>query len=409
MASIKEQRDEAASKARAIGETAKAADRELTLDEANEINELATAVKGFDELIEKSNEARAKLDAMGDAAKSAPTPEQKGADVPAKSIGEHAVKTFGTELANFKGSSQRFSLGAPEFKAATDSQSRADGGALHPQIDETVVQGFRERPTIATWLGSGTLTATSITYYVEALKEGAFSAVAEGGLKPQLHYTYDQVNDALTKIAGRIKVNDEMAEDLPFLVSEINGRLLYDLVMFEEAQLLNGNGTAPQLRGLLNRVGVQVETAATLEDNADAVFRALTKVQTATGLTADGIVINPIDYQNFRLAKDANDQYMGGGFFQGQYGNGGLVQSPALWGYNTVVTSAIAQGTVLVGAGKQGATVYRKGGVRVEATNSNEDDFNYNRVSIRAEERLALAVRKPSAFVKVTLSATPAV
>jgi len=42
--------------------------------------------------------------------------------------------------------------------------------------------------------------------------------------------------------------------------------------------------------------------------------------------------------------------------------------------------------------------------VRVEATNSNENDFVNNLVAIRAEERLALAVYIPTAFVKVTLS-----
>lgn len=401
MATLLEKREAAAVKARGIAEAAKSAGADLTPEQVEEIDGLIADVKSFDEQIAKATEAQAKLDAMG----SVKMPEKKEqGTVQAKTIGEHAVKSFGEQLANFKGSSQRFSLGAQEFKAAGDSHARVDGGALHAQIDETVVQGFRERPTIASWLGSGTLTAASITYYVEALREGAFEAVAEGGLKPQLHYTYDQVNDALTKIAGRIKINDEMAEDLPFLVSEINGRLLYDLVMFEEQQLLNGNGTAPQLRGLLNRVGVQTEAAADNTDNADAIFRALTKVQTATGLTADGLVINPLDYQTLRLSKDGNGQYFAGGFFTGAYGNGSVNSSPGIWGQNTVVTSAIAQGTVLVGAGKQGATVYRKGGVRVEATNSNEDDFNYNRISIRAEERLALAVRKPSAFVKVALS-----
>lgn len=401
MATLLEKREAAAVKARGIAEAAKSAGADLTPEQVEEIDGLIADVKSFDEQIAKATEAQAKLDAMG----SVKMPEKKEqGTVQAKTIGEHAVKAFGEQLANFKGSSQRFSLGAQEFKAAGDSHARVDGGALHAQIDETVVQGFRERPTIASWLGSGTLTAASITYYVEALREGAFEAVAEGGLKPQLHYTYDQVNDALTKIAGRIKINDEMAEDLPFLVSEINGRLLYDLVMFEEQQLLNGNGTAPQLRGLLNRVGVQTEAATDNTDNADAIFRALTKVQTATGLTADGLVINPLDYQTLRLSKDGNGQYFAGGFFTGAYGNGSVNSSPGIWGQNTVVTSAIAQGTVLVGAGKQGATVYRKGGVRVEATNSNEDDFNYNRISIRAEERLALAVRKPSAFVKVALS-----
>lgn len=403
---LKEMREAAAAKARAIAEKAQGEGRDLTADEIAGIDQHVAEVKELDAKIKSADETAAKLASLG--APKAKTAEP-AAPTHAKTLGEHAVKGFGEQLAKVKGSSERFSLGTSEWKAATDSHALADGGPLHAQVDQTVVQGFRERPTVASWLGAGTLTAPSITYYVEKLKEGAFEAVAEGGLKPQLHYTYDQVNDALTKIAGRIKINDEMAEDLPFLVSEINGRLLYDLVMFEEQQLLNGSGTAPQLRGLLNRAGVQTESAANNTDNADAIFRALTKVQTATGLTADGIVINPLDYQSLRLSKDANGQYFAGGFFTGAYGNGSVSSAPGIWGQNTVVTSAIAAGTVLVGAGAQGATVYRKGGVRVEATNSNEDDFNYNRVSIRAEERIALAVRKPSAFVKVALSsANPA-
>ena len=48
-----------------------------------------------------------------------------------------------------------------------------------------------------------------------------------------------------------------MLEDLDFVVSEINQRLLYDLAMVEESQILNGNGTGSNLLGLLNRSGIQ--------------------------------------------------------------------------------------------------------------------------------------------------------
>jgi HK97 family phage major capsid protein len=69
------------------------------------------------------------------------------------------------------------------------------------------------------------------------------------------------------------------------------------------------------------------------------------------------------------------------------------------------VTPAIAAGTVLVGAFNSAAQLFRKGGVQVDSTNSNEDDFKYNRVALRAEERILLAVYRPTAFVKVTLTA----
>jgi len=75
---------------------------------------------------------------------------------------------------------------------------------------------------------------------------------------------------------------------------------------------------------------------------------------------------------------------------------------PPLWGLNTVVTPAIEAGTVLVGAYKS-ATVFRKGGIRVDMTNSNVDDFETNKVTLRAEERLGLKVPRPSAFAKITV------
>jgi len=232
--------------------------------------------------------------------------------------------------------------------------------------------------------------------------------VPEGGHKPQLHYLYSTVTENLTKIAGFIKLSDEMLDDLAFLVSEINTRLMYDLAVFEEQQLLNGDGTAPNLRGLLNRSGIQTEAVADATDGFNALFRSMTKVSTATGLAPDGLVINPADYQTLRLAVDGNGQYLGGGPFTGQYGNNGFSNQPPVWGLRTVVTAAIAQGTALVGAYRQAATVYRRGGVTVSSTNSNVDDFEHNLVTIRAEERLALAVRVPAAFVKVTGFVPPA-
>ena len=193
-----------------------------------------------------------------------------------------------------------------------------------------------------------------------------------------------------------------MAEDLDYVVSEINSTALYDLAVKEEAALLNGSGTAPNLRGILNRTGVQTHAQST-DTVADAIFKALGKVQTATGFTADAIVINPQDYEALRLQKDTNGQYFGGGFFSGQYGNGVVLENPPLWGRRTVTTTAIAAGTVLVGAFSTAAKVFRKGGVRVESTNSHNDDFTNDKITVRVRERLGLQVKYPSAFVKVTL------
>ena len=62
-------------------------------------------------------------------------------------------------------------------------------------------------------------------------------------------------------------------------------------------------------------------------------------------------------------------------------------------------------GTALVGAFSQSSTLYRKGGVRVEATNSHVDDFTNNLVTIRAECRMGLETRVPGAVLSGAITA----
>lgn len=381
-----------------------AKDNTLTTDQAARLD----TIKGDIESAQVREKSIAEGDALLAQFKDAGTPKPKDA-VQAKSLGDYFVKTAGTDLAGKRGS--RLTISTPEFKAAGDTQvSGTVFGNVLTDFDTNVVNGVRRRLTIEDLLGSETISGTALTYFVEsALVEGAFTLVAENGQKPQLHFgDPTAVTEALSKLAGFIKESDELVEDLPFLKSAIDGRLLYQLNLFIEDQLLNGSGAAGNLRGLLNRVGIQTEvrgSTAAGDTMQDTLFRAITKVETGSGLSADGIVLNPTDYQTLRLSKDANGQYFGGGFFQGTYGNGAIQEQPPVWGLRTVVTPAIAVGTALVGAYGQAGSVVSKGGVRVEATNTEGNDFTNNRITVRAERRMALAVRRPAAFVKATLTA----
>lgn len=406
---LKEQRAAALKAAQDIVAKAKAESRDLTADEINEVEAKSAEVKGLDEQIQRAEKSASLVQAIGGMAPAERTPSVESVEA-AKSLGEHFVKHAANRLKEIKGQSGA-TASAPEFKAATDTQVTTNSvfGPVLTQVDRTIVQAVRPRLVVADLLGQGTISGNAISYFVEGALEGAFTTVAEAGAKPQLHVVDPTaVTDTLKKIAGWTKFSDEMMEDLDFIVSEINNRLLYELAKFEEAQILNGDGTGSNLLGLLNR-GIQTEargTTASGDTVADTIFRAITKVGTGSGLDADGLVINPSDYQGLRLAKDANGQYYGGGFFNGAYGNGGLSEQPNVWGLRTVITPAIAAGTVLVGAFAQAATLYRKGGVRVESTNSHASDFTSNLVTMRVEERVALAVRRPSGLVKTTI--TPA-
>lgn len=417
-APTKERRDELVTEAKAIAEKAQAEKRNLTTDEQQEIGEKMAEIKTINEALvaeAKSQQIFGQLDAMA-AAGPGPVPGKNPGDPAAKalSLGEHFVKHAHANMVAAKGQAG-MTFSAPEYdiKAASDNHVLTGwtvGAPFLTDFDRTIVQALRVRLTVADLLGQGSISGNAVSYLVEGAMEGNFETVAEAGAKPQIHFVNPtQVTDALKKIAGFIKLTDEFLEDADFLVSEINNRLLYQLGYFEEQQLLNGPGTGSTVLGLLNRSGIQTETSAsfatTPTDWPDAIFRAMTKIEVNSGFPADGLIIHPTDYQTFRLQKDANKQYFGGGFFQGQYGVGGVPEKPPLWGLSTVVTPAIAQGTVAVGAFKSVATLYRKGGVRVESATQHASDFTSNLVTVRAEERVALALRVPLGVCKVTLTA----
>lgn len=390
---------------RAIVDGAKASGRDLTDEEITDLETKSTEATELKATIERQEKGAALIASITEVADEVEEQPGGGREDKPKSLGEHFAKSVGANgFARFKSGDVK-TIAAPEFKAATDPHLVP--GAFAPlltQVDQGIVRAYR-RPLVSDLFSTGTISGNAVTYFVEGAVEGAFATVAEGGQKPQMHIgDPTAVTDSLKKIAAWWDTSDEMIEDVAFWESEVNNRGLYLLSLFEEQQLLSGNGTGSNILGVLNRSGVQTETQAATGDSAqDAIFRAITKVQTATGLTADGIVINPADYQALRLSKDANGQYFGGGFFSGEYGNGGVTMQPSLWGLRTVVSSAVPAKTVAVGAFQAAATVYRKGGIRVESTNSDLGKFTKNIVTTRIEERVALAVRIPAAVVKTTL------
>lgn len=409
---LRERRATKASEAETLLSAAGAENRDLNPEEQSRWEIITGELRALDERLDTLAEHERR---NRDAEETFRQIEGEGGRIPEQrrmSLGEHFIHHCGDQIKEIRGK-HNASVAAPEWRANTDNQVTNGGNFVNvlTEYDRTIVQAFRPRLVVADLLGSGTISGNAITYFIEAALEGAFTAVAEAGPKPQLHVVDPTtVTDALKKLAGWIKFTDEMTEDLDFYVSEINGRLMYELARFEEQQLLNGSGSGQNVTGLLNRSGIQTEARGTVvsgDTMADTIFRAITKVSVASNYDADALVLHPTDYQTLRLTKDSNGQYYGGGFFAGQYGNDGMQQAPNVWGLRTVVTPAIAVGTALVGSFSMAATLYRKGGVRVESVNTHASDFTSNLVTTRAEERVALACRVPAAFVKVTTSAAP--
>lgn len=343
--------------------------------------ELTTEIENLKEQIKTAEKAADLLSQIG-----TEEAEQALEEAGAKNLGEHFVKTAKKSGA-IKG--HRFNVSSSEFKTSTDTQTSPSGAsAFATDYDYNVVTSARTALVIRDLFGAETISGGALTYLVEGAMEGTAGVTAEGAAKSQIHFADPTpVTVSLKKITALIKESDEYISDYPFLASAINGRLLYALGLKEQSELVSD---------LLGTSGIQTDstswTGTTKADElADLIFGAQMDVQEQSGYAADAVVMNPATWQIIRLGKDGNNQYYGGGYFADGQGK-------QLWGVPVIVTTAVTASQIIVGSFKTCGSVVSKGGVSVEATNSDTDDFEKNLMTIRAEERLALAVRRPAGF-----------
>jgi len=288
-----------------------------------------------------------------------------------------------------------------DLRATTLTEDPASAGKLLvPQYLPGIQPLLFKKLTIAMLMASGTATSNAIIYMIETTFTNAATPVAEGTTKPESALVFDQRTDPVQKLAHWLPVTEELLEDVPAISSYIDARLRLGVELTEEDQLLNGNGTPPNIMGVMNRSGLATAVARNAgatppETNAEAMLRQVTAIATTAFIYPDGMVMNPTNWFSTVTMKDTQGHYFGFGPFQ-------TVPTNTLWGLPVAVTPSIAVGTGLVGAFGTMSQVFRKGGIRVEATNSHQDFFIKNLVAIRAEERLALAVFRPGAFGKVT-------
>lgn len=351
---------------------------------AEDLQAAIEAVKTAQANLKAAEEAEEMMKALG-----TPDVKSEGEEKPAKSLGENFV-----EIVKKENVGKKFSISAPEFKASTDIQktpTTSGVSAFATTFDKNVVEAARTPLVVRDLFAQETISGSTLVYLIEGAIEGAPAATNEGAKKPQVHFADPTPKTvSLSKIACHIKEADEYINDYPFLASAINGRLLYHLALVIQNYLVTT---------LLATSGIGSDTttwtsSSTATAIADLILDAAMDVQNDSGFAADGILINPADWYALRTAKDGEYRYYGGGFF-------GEQNIPNLWGIPVCVTTAVSSGTIVVGAFKTGASVVTNGGVSVDATNSDQDDFVKNLMTIRAEERLALAVRRPACFKKL--------
>lgn len=291
--------------------------------------------------------------------------------------------------------------------AATDVIQTESGGAGNALVTPYYLPGIQPLPqaplTVRSVLGQADMpSGDTISYAAQSGFDNAAAAVEQAvsaatGAKPQSSIAWTRRTETAETIATWMAVTRQALADASQTRALIDnqGRLMIRIE--EDDQLLNGNGTSPNISGIRDRSGLQT-LDLTGVDNLDGIRTARRLVKTGLSrMDPTFIILNPEDSEEFDLLKDGNGQYRGGN----PIGNFGWDQP--IWRLRRVESEALTAGIALVGA-QAGATVFDRQPLTVLTSESHSDFFIRNLVVILFEERLALAVYFPTAFVEVTLS-----
>lgn len=261
------------------------------------------------------------------------------------------------------------------------------------------IQALPERRmTVRDLITPGRTNSNAIQYWQETGFTNAASAVSEGTSKPESTITGELVTANVSTIAHIVTASKQILDDSPALQSHIDGRLRYGLAYEEELELLLGDGSGTQLLGLVPQATAYSEAfQPEMRQRIDYVRLALLQAELAL-FPATGIVLNPTDWARIELTKDAEGRYI---FAMPQ-----TASTPMLWSRPVVSTPAMTVTKFLTGAFKLGAQIFDREDANVELSTEDGDNFKKNLVTLRGEERLALACYRGEAFIYGTFQAS---
>jgi len=282
-----------------------------------------------------------------------------------------------------------------EVKATLTSLTTDAAGSVGDAINQTRLSGVmplpQRRMTVRDLLSQGQMDGSTLEYVKETGFTNSAAPVAEAAAKPASDLKFDLVSTSAKVIAHYMKASRQVLDDVAQLRSIIDNRLLYGLSYVEEVQLLSGDGTGQNLLGIIPQATAYSAPFTITDATAIDTIRLAMLQASLAEYPATGIVLHPTDWARIETEKDGQGRYL--------IGNPQGTVTPTLWGLPVVATQAITVDKVLVGAFRLGAQVFDRWRARVEVATENEDDFIKNLVTILAEERLALAVYRPEAFI----------
>jgi len=274
------------------------------------------------------------------------------------------------------------------------------GAGWAPQAVRTdVVIPSAQRPVQVTDLiPSLSTTQTSVVFMEETTFTNSAAETLESvqgtpGTYPESALAFTERTSAVRKVTTFLPVTDEQLEDIPGAQQYLDSRLPFMVQQRLDGQIVSGDGTSPNLRGMVNVVGISTQARGT-DASPDAILKAIVKVRVTGRAVPSAVLIHSTDWQNIRLLKDANGNYI--------WGSPSTAGPEQIWGLPVAQTETLTAGTALVADLLRYTALYTRRGLNVQVSNSHSTFFVEGKQAVRADVRVAFVVYRPAAICTVT-------
>ena len=248
-------------------------------------------------------------------------------------------------------------------------------------------------------------------YQYKYLEETTFTnngaEVAEGSAFGESALAFTERTENIRKFGVSIPVTEELLADVSAVQGYLDSRLRTQLNLRLDSQLLNGNGTAPNITGIINKTGINSFAYGSYSGNLKRIgqlYQAISEIRKDAFMEPDAIIMHPSDW--YALVTEVNAVTTSGALQPLFVGAGMMNGAPqaSVWGVPVIPTTAIAENTVLVGAfgGGQAVHIVSRAGVEVSMSDSHDDFFTKDKVMMKASLRLGFPIYRATAFCKIT-------
>ena len=271
-------------------------------------------------------------------------------------------------------------------------------------IPAQYVPGIKYDPTrpvhVRQLLAQGSTSSEVVRYVRESAYDNGAAATAQGSTFTESDFDLTAYDANVQKIGTYFRISEEMLADTPQLTSYLAARAPEKLLTVEDAQLLYGNGTAPNISG----ISTSGSTAFAAGAFADAItaanqFDVLTVAINQLALVnyrPDYIMLNPTDFNKILLLKATTNEYLQEQAYMGL--------QPQFLGIPVVINTAVTAGTYLVGNFAMATQLWVRENLSLEFFREDGTNVRDGFVTVRLVERIALTNYAPLAIVKGVFS-----